>query len=87
MGDGRGIRDEDLSSFVAGIGGPFVGAGKCENVFPVGDGREYFEGFGELAGFVAGEEEADSKYAMLALLVEEKGFWAILCVDFYDLGG
>jgi hypothetical protein len=46
LGDGGRAGDEDFGGFVAGIGGPFVGAGYGEDVFPVGDGGEDFEGFG-----------------------------------------
>jgi hypothetical protein len=52
--------NEDFGRFVAGVGGPFVGAGYAEDVFPVRDGGEDLEGFGELAGFVAGEEKSNS---------------------------
>ncbi len=60
LGDGRGAGDEDFGGFVAGVGCPFVGAGYGEDVFPVRDGGKDFEGFGQLARFVSGEEEADS---------------------------
>jgi hypothetical protein len=55
LGDGGGAGDKDFGGFVAGVWGPFVWAGYSEDVFPMGDGGQDFEGFGELAGFVAGE--------------------------------
>lgn len=50
---------EETGGFVAGVWRPGVGTGEEEDFFPVLEGGDDFEGFGELAGFVAGEEEAD----------------------------
>jgi len=58
--DGGGAGDEDFGGFVAGIRSPFVWTGYGEDIFPMGDGGKDFEGFGELAGLVAGEQKADS---------------------------
>lgn len=60
MALGGGGGGEETGGFVGGVGGPGVGAGEEEDFFPVFEGGDDFEGFGELAGFVAGEEEADS---------------------------
>lgn len=52
--------DEDLGGFVASVWGPRFGAGYREEEVPLGQGWNDFEGFGEFAGLVAGEEEANS---------------------------
>ena len=54
------IRGEHLRSFIAGIGGPLVLAGKEEDLFPVAQGGDDFEGLGDFAGLVAREQLADS---------------------------
>lgn len=52
--------DEDPRGFEAGVWGPVFGLGYGEEDGVLGEGGEDFEGFGEFAGSVAGEELADS---------------------------
>lgn len=59
--------DEDLGGLVAGIWRPLVGAGELNDLFPVRDGWEDLEGFGQLARFVAREKEADPVVVSKAL--------------------
>lgn len=68
LGDEGFAGDEDAGGGVDSVGGPVFGLGDFEEGLPLGEGWEYFEGFGERAGFVAGEEEADSVVCMLGVL-------------------
>lgn len=51
--------DEDAGRGEHGVGCPVLRACDGEEGFPCGDGREYLEGFGKLAGLVAGHYEAN----------------------------
>lgn len=48
------IGGEDAGGGVHGLGGPQVGTGEVEDFFPVVEGGDDFEGFGEFAGGVMG---------------------------------
>ncbi len=60
LGDVGFRAHEDFGGFVAGVWGPGFGAGDGEEEVPLRERGDDFEGFGEFAGFVAGEEETDS---------------------------
>jgi hypothetical protein len=54
-------RNEDASGLVAGVGGPFFRSRNIEDIFPVRDRRQDFEGFREGARLVAGENLANPR--------------------------